>query len=266
MMAPVHTLADFPELAEARARWTAIRDEALAALAAAPARGPAVLPIGPVAEAATRRIPTLVGAVLSILPPGARSAVPPQPSRLVTALLCLVGGGASHLVVDGERRDLVDGELLIFDHRLARESSNDGARDRVVLVLLLDPVRRGAGAAVVARAVEAIFGAGRLQVASELFAPGPAAEVKALATRLRTGFPDLAVTIDQLVADGDRVACGWTGVGSQRGPFWNVPATGARVRFGCTSFYALRGGTIVSDTTLVDMFAILTQLRAALRA
>src|SRR5262245_36944111 len=45
----------------------------------------------------------------------------------------------------------------------------------------------------------------------------------------RAGFPDLHYHIEELVAEGDRVAVRWTAHGTHRGPFMTVPASGKQV-------------------------------------
>jgi len=44
-----------------------------------------------------------------------------------------------------------------------------------------------------------------------------------------TGFPDLRLTIDFLIADEDRVLLHWRGQGTHTGEFRGIPATGRRV-------------------------------------
>ncbi|MGZ8515460.1 MAG: ester cyclase, partial [Candidatus Limnocylindrales bacterium] len=46
---------------------------------------------------------------------------------------------------------------------------------------------------------------------------------------MRAGVPDLAITIDLLVSDGDLVATRWTGSGTHTGPLMGIPPTGKSV-------------------------------------
>jgi len=64
----------------------------------------------------------------------------------------------------------------------------------------------------------------------------------------RTAFPDLHITLmDDLIAEGDKVACHWawrstfTGVVKE----WGIPPTGKEVTFDGITIYQIAGGKIV---------------------
>ena len=59
--------------------------------------------------------------------------------------------------------------------------------------------------------------------------PGPGG-VRQLVMNVRRAFPDLVETIDDLVAEGDRVALRLTLRGTHGGPFRGVEATGRASR------------------------------------
>jgi steroid delta-isomerase-like uncharacterized protein len=46
---------------------------------------------------------------------------------------------------------------------------------------------------------------------------------------LRAAFPDLESTIQDMVAEGDKVVTRWSSVGTQLGEFLGFPATGTRI-------------------------------------
>ncbi len=87
-------------------------------------------------------IPGVRGYVFSSLAPGAHIAAHRHGQPFVTAALCLQGGAGASIEVDGERRAFVDGEWTVFDYTLVHAVTNDGAIDRIVLLVLL-PRPRG---------------------------------------------------------------------------------------------------------------------------
>jgi predicted ester cyclase len=68
----------------------------------------------------------------------------------------------------------------------------------------------------------AIFLPGRGQVSKESF--------KTFAVTLRSAFPNWYSTLEELIAEEDRVAERWTGRGTHQGEFLGVPPTGRQGR------------------------------------
>ena len=62
----------------------------------------------------------------------------------VTAVVSLQAGPGCYLIVDGERRDFREDEVVIFDYRRLHEAHNEGPVDWLALLLLLDPAPRPA--------------------------------------------------------------------------------------------------------------------------
>jgi steroid delta-isomerase-like uncharacterized protein len=77
---------------------------------------------------------------------------------------------------------------------------------------------------------------------------------------LRTAFPDTHYTIDDELADGDRVVHRWTMRGTHEGPFRGIPATGKEVALTGISIYRVADGKLVEGWTSADMLALLHQL------
>ena len=75
--------------------------------------------------------------------------------------------------------------------------------------------------------------------------------VKRLSARLRAAYPDLRIAVEDLVADGDRVAARWRLRGTQRGEFLGVPPTGRPETLQGMSLFRLADGRIV-ETWLVE--------------
>lgn len=122
------------------------------------------------------------------------------------------------------------------------------------------------------RTYEEVFNRGNLAVADEVVAPdfvdreehpgnvpGPEA-VRTVATMLRTAFPDLNFTIEELVAEGDLVAGRVTMRGTHNGPLMGVPPTGRRVEQAHMHFVRFRDGMAVEHWGVRDDVGLLRQL------
>jgi len=90
---------------------------------------------------------------------------------------------------------------------------------------------------------------------------GPAGYL-AIIEMLRGGFPDIQWTLDEMVAEGEKVAARFTMKGTHRGTFLGVPPTGATIVVQSMAFYRLSGGQIVEEHGLPDMLGLLQQIGA----
>lgn len=52
---------------------------------------------------------------------------------------------------------------------------------------------------------------------------------KQLVTMFRAGFPDIKMTVEDLVAEGEEFVARWTWRGTNQGEFQGMPPTGKRV-------------------------------------
>jgi steroid delta-isomerase-like uncharacterized protein len=75
--------------------------------------------------------------------------------------------------------------------------------------------------------------------------------VKRFGVKLRSAFPDYRIAVEDLVADGDRVAARWTLRGTHRGEFLGVPPTGRPETLRGVGLFRLAGGRIV-ETWLAE--------------
>jgi steroid delta-isomerase-like uncharacterized protein len=85
--------------------------------------------------------------------------------------------------------------------------------------------------------------------------------VKAQIKALRIAFPDLTVTIEDMVAEGDLVAVRGTWRGTHQGAFCGVPAIGRKIAFSGMVFWRLSGGQIRERWGLVDTPTLMRQLQ-----
>jgi len=123
----------------------------------------------------------------------------------------------------------------------------------------------------VRRAYEEVYNQGRLELIDELVTDdfvvhvgaedlhGPAA-LKEYVTMLRGGFPDLHLTIDMQVADGDIVVTRWTGHGTHTGAFQGIPPTGRRGSMTGIDIDRIHDGRTVECWTNTDELGLLQQL------
>ena len=129
-----------------------------------------------------------------------------------------------------------------------------------------------ANKALVRRFFDEVMNEGRLDVVEEIFAPeyvnrhahpgqtpGPEG-VRQLVTNVRRAFPDLEETVDDLVAEGDRVALRLTLRGTHRGPFRGVEGTGRRVEVMGMAIVRVEDGRIPEGWFFFDRDAMWEQL------
>jgi len=72
-------------------------------------------------------------------------------------------------------------------------------------------------------------------------------ELKQVIRELRSGFPDLAVTVDDIVAQDDRVAYRWTMTGTHQDDYEGIPATGKVITGTGMTFLRLQDALILED-------------------
>ena len=124
------------------------------------------------------------------------------------------------------------------------------------------------------RFLEEIFSQGKLAVADEIVAPshvdrGPSAlpglppgpeGSKLLVTVYRNAFPDLQFTIDEQIAEGDKVVTRWTGHGTHKGELAGIPPTGKASTVTGMTVDRIVNGKIVESWGIFDQFGMLQQL------
>jgi steroid delta-isomerase-like uncharacterized protein len=75
-------------------------------------------------------------------------------------------------------------------------------------------------------------------------------------------FPDMQVTLEDLVAEGDRVAARTSFRGTHRGEFMGIPATGKQVAFTGNDIYRIVDGRIAEEWAQFDALGLMQQLGA----
>ena len=74
------------------------------------------------------------------------------------------------------------------------------------------------------------------------------------------GFPDYRITIEDLVAEGDKVAKRWTFRGTQTGEFMGIPQTGKQVKMTAVTIYCFAGGKVQEIYWNYDALGLMQQL------
>lgn len=126
----------------------------------------------------------------------------------------------------------------------------------------------------VRRLIEEAQQGGNLQVIQELLAedfvdhtplgglPPTRDGVSMLFAGMRQAFPDLRVTIEEQIADSEKVATRKTFEGTHRGPFLGIAATGNPIRFEVIDILTVRGGKIREHRVVADQLTLMQQLGA----
>jgi steroid delta-isomerase-like uncharacterized protein len=130
--------------------------------------------------------------------------------------------------------------------------------------------------ALLRRSVEEVFSAqGDIDVADEIFASdyvghnptdpqdvrGPEG-AKELANMYRSAFPDVRLSIEEQVAEGDRVVTRWIASGTHQDEMMGIAPTGNQVRVEGITISHIQEGKIVQEWELFDTLGLMQQLGA----
>ncbi len=105
--------------------------------------------------------------------------------------------------------------------------------------------------AIVRRFFEEVVNEGKLSVVDEIFAPtygkGGPEGARQQAHVFRAAFPDIHFTVDELIAEADKVVVHVTFRGTHRGEFMGIPGTGKAVEVSGVELARLADGKIVEQ-------------------
>jgi steroid delta-isomerase-like uncharacterized protein len=127
--------------------------------------------------------------------------------------------------------------------------------------------------AMVRRTFEEIWNRGNQAIIEERFAQdyvghsladihGPQGG-KQFAAMMRRAFPDYQYTVEDEIAEGDRVVQRWTARGTHEGEFQGIPPTGEQVTITGISIYRVANGKLVEGWTSANILGLLQQIGAA---
>ncbi len=135
-----------------------------------------------------------------------------------------------------------------------------------------------ANTALVRRYVEQVPNGGHFEVVDEMASPNykrylsaATAPVNAAANKqrlagLRTVFPDLQITIDDMIAEGDRVVYRGTARGTQQVAFMGIPPSGKQGTVSVTEIFRIENGKIVEHWGGPDTMDLVQQLGGVVSA
>lgn len=125
------------------------------------------------------------------------------------------------------------------------------------------------------RLIDEAFNAGRLDVIDEIVASdyvghdpalpeelrGPAG-IRELIAGYRAAFPDIHITIEDQIADGDRVVTRWSAKGTHQGELMGMPATGKQTTVTGITIDRIADGRIAESWDNWDTLGLMQQLGA----
>jgi steroid delta-isomerase-like uncharacterized protein len=124
------------------------------------------------------------------------------------------------------------------------------------------------------RFIQEVFNEGRVDTLEQLLSPSyiyqdappgtpPNADgLRQVVTNARTAFPDLTVTIVDMVGEGDKVCARLTTRGTHKGVFFDIPPTGKTISMKGMTMIHLVDGRMVTSWVLNDVMGLMNQLGA----
>ena len=116
--------------------------------------------------------------------------------------------------------------------------------------------------ALLRRYYDEVLTQGNLAVIQELFAPELVQRFLETVAASRAAFPDLFVTIEDQLAEGDRVATRFTARGMHRGPFLGVAPTDKQVILSAIHIHRVENGKIAELWEEINLLSLLQQIGA----
>jgi steroid delta-isomerase-like uncharacterized protein len=93
--------------------------------------------------------------------------------------------------------------------------------------------------------------------------PSGIAGFKYAVQMLHQGFPDLVITVEDLIAEGDKVAARLTARGTHQGAFRGIPPTGREVIWTGIRVFRIANGKIAEHWANWDDLSLIQQLQGA---
>ena len=90
---------------------------------------------------------------------------------------------------------------------------------------------------------------------------GPAL-YKQRVVELTTAFPDLCFTLEDTIAEGEKVVTSWTISGTHQNEYMGIPATGKKISLEGITIHHIKNGKILDSYARWDALGLMRQLGA----
>jgi steroid delta-isomerase-like uncharacterized protein len=90
--------------------------------------------------------------------------------------------------------------------------------------------------------------------------PGGPEDLREALVAIRKGFPDIDVSVEDVIAEGDKVVVRNTWRGTHQGEFNGIPATGRRIEIEGIVIWRIENGKIAERWATIDTLSLLQQL------
>ncbi len=140
------------------------------------------------------------------------------------------------------------------------------------------PAREEENKALIRRLYEQVYANWNFSLLPDLIAPGftghgtppeiPSGPdgVRQFYQQLRSAFPDIRYTIEDILAEGDKVAVRWTWCGTHLGDYYGIAPTGKPAKASGIAIYRIEAGKCVERWAGFNPLAVLRQLGARITA
>jgi len=129
--------------------------------------------------------------------------------------------------------------------------------------------------ATIRRVFEEVFNKGNLAIIPELISPdyiyhSPFGDFKGVegfkqfVTMTRQAFPDVKMKIDDMLAEGDKLAVRLSWGGTFKGKFGDIEPTGHNINMTAAYFYRYKNGKEVEAIPFTDMLSLYQQMGVTL--
>jgi steroid delta-isomerase-like uncharacterized protein len=118
---------------------------------------------------------------------------------------------------------------------------------------------------IVMRLYDEVLNRGMLDVADEIIspdlaggrpgAPGPEG-IKKIYEHIHSGLPDMHFDVQDMIAEGDKVATRWLLTGTHSGPFFGAPPTGKQIEIAACVVFRIQKGQITDLWPVIDASAL----------